>query len=237
MDFCAPMAKLFIYIFNFIFGIAGIAFVGLGMYLALSMKVYLNFLEESLPEGEQNFSILNYSILILGFVLLMISFLGCYALCTEGKCLVRTFAVLLSFILLAQVALAVGVYIFKDDAYNVIEGGMREKLTDYQKGRNDNISRFWNKVQEQFTCCGIESPDDWKNDTIPDTCCQNERSTCKKTSEDLHQTGCLKEFKEYVKENMLILGGIGVGIACAQLFAIIAGCVLAKRMRDKYDSI
>ena len=151
--------------------------------------------------------------------------------------MVRTFAVLLSFILMAQVALAVGTYIFKDDVYNAIEGGMSEKLKDFEKGRNDNISRFWNKLQEQFTCCGIKGPDDWKNDTIPDTCCQIERSNCTKSTEDVHQTGCLKEFKEYVKGNMLHLGGIGVGVACAQLFAIITGCVLAKRMRDKYDYV
>ena len=102
----------------------GIAFVVIGMYLALSMKTYVNFLEESLPQGEKNFAILTYSIIILGFVLLMVSIVGCNGLCKESSCMMKTFSILLSFVLMGQVALVVGVYILEEDVYSMIEGGM-----------------------------------------------------------------------------------------------------------------
>ena len=216
---------------------AGIAFVVIGMYLALSMKTYINFLEESLPQGEKIFAILTYSIIVLGFVLLIVSFVGCNGLCRESTCMMKTFSILLSFVLIGQVAFVVGVYILEGDVFSMIEGGMKEKLEDYNEGRNGSIAIFWNKVQEQFTCCGIEGPNDWEDDTIPGTCCQNERTDCHKTSEDLHQKGCLKEFREYVKENMLCVGYVGLGIAAAQLFAIISGCCLSKRIVNTYEYV
>ena len=102
---------------------------------------------------------------------------------------------------------------------------------------NGSVAIFWNKVQEQFTCCGIEGPNDWENDTIPGTCSKNERTDCQKKSEDLHQKGCLKEFREYVKENMLWFGYIGLGVAAAQLLAIIPGLCLSKRLVNTYEYV
>ena len=69
----------------------------------------------------------------------------------------------------------------------------------------------------QLHCCGIEGPDDWKlvyhNDTLPETCCDD--NVCEYS--EIHHTGCLKLLQTEVENYALIIGGVGIGVACIQV--------------------
>ena len=132
------------------------------------------------------------------------------------------------------------VYILKDNVYPFIEDGMKKMLNDRTNGSNTNSLLFWNKVQEEFSCCGISSPNDWKNVSLPATCCKNENIGCNETSADLHKTGCLEKFRGYLEANMFRFGYIGIGVAAVELIAIITACLMANnygknRSTNKYE--
>ena len=230
MDCCAPLLKFLLYLFNLVFFLIGAAFVSFGTYVVVSMEIYINFLEESLRDGDNNLALMMYSILIIGAVLLIVSLVGCIGLYKKNNCMMNTFTILLSFVLICQIGLVAMVYILEANVYLFIENGMRETLNDHPNGSNATSSLFWNKVQEEFSCCGISGPNDWTNGTVPDSCCKIERSGCQKTPENLHKTGCLETFKEYLKEHMFLLGYIGIGVAAIELITIITACLLANNI-------
>ena len=228
MDCCAPLLKILLYLFNLLFFLIGAAFVALGTYVVVSMEIYINFLEESLRDGDKNLAIMTYSIFIIGAVLLMISFTGCIGLYKENNCMMNTFTILLSFVLIGQIGLVALVFILEANVYSFIENGMKKTINDRTNGSNASSSLFWNKVQEENSCCGISGPNDWKNGSVPATCCKIEISGCNKTSADLHKTGCLKVFRGYLEDNMFRLGYIGICVAAVELIAIITACLLAN---------
>ena len=231
MDCCAPLLSFFLYLFNLLFFLIGAAFVAFGTYVVVSMEIYINFLEESLRDKDNNLAIMTYSILIIGAVLLIVSFVGCIGLYKKNKCMMNTFTILLSFVLIGQIGLVALVYILKAHVYSIIENGMRKTLNDRANGSNAKL--FWDKVQGEFSCCGINDPNDWKNGTIPATCCQIESSSCQETSKDLHKSGCLKKFRGHLEDNMFLLGYIGIGIAAVEVITIITACLLANNYGRK----
>ena len=79
-----------------------------------------------------------------------------------------------------------------------------------------NNDTVWNKVQPEFQCCGIHSPSDWGNSSIPQSCCKT--AGCNTTDpNEIYKEGCLDKFTEFVKEKIVIIGGIGIGLAFVQV--------------------
>lgn len=249
MGLCSSTFKFFLFLFNFIFFLAGIAIIALGSYMAIKMKDYFDFLNTSELLGDQDLGVSSYIFIVVGVFVTIISFLGCCSACTDNKCMMGTFATLMALILIAEIGVAVTMIIFKGKAYAVVSDAMKNGLDGYKDPTKEGVTKGWNEIQEQFECCGVEGPKDWKNvtalgkDNAPDSCCTVEKAGCgvgKIQGEgpytDIHNNGCLKKFQEYVESNIFLVGGVGIAIIVVQLIAVITGCCLAKKMglKDQY---
>ena len=106
MGCCDNIIKYVIFLFNFIVFLVSVALIGMGAYIQVQMNQYLDFLGDTY---------LNTSVIliIIGGVMLLISFFGCCGACTENPCMVYTYAALMGLILLSAVGVAITIYVFK----------------------------------------------------------------------------------------------------------------------------
>ena len=100
------MFKYIIFLLNFVFFLASVGLIGIGAHIQIKMTTYLDFLDAPY---------LNTSIvlIILGVVMLVVSFFGCCGACTENKCMLLTYASLLTLITLTMIAVSIVIYVFK----------------------------------------------------------------------------------------------------------------------------
>ncbi|PSN47126.1 hypothetical protein C0J52_14495 [Blattella germanica] len=66
-----------------------------------------------------------------------------------------------------------------------------------------------------FGCCGaIKENHCMIMTTLPDTCCKNENPCTKEYS---YQEGCLPKLQKEMENYAILLGGVGIGVACIQV--------------------
>jgi CD63 antigen len=250
MGFCSGTFKFFMFLINFIFFLAGVGIIALGAYMAIEMKDYFDFLGASDLVGDKDLKVSAYIFIVVGVFVTMIAFFGCCAACTDNKCMMGTFAVLMALILIAEIGVAVTIIIYKGKAYAIVADAMKNGLNGYKQEGKEGVTVGWDKIQEQFVCCGVEGPTDWTkskafNNTLdaPDSCCTGvETDTCGKGKNTkpftgLHTEGCLEKFQAFVEGNVYLVGGVGIAVALVQLLAVITGCCLAKKMGLKDDMV
>jgi len=248
MGFCSGTFKFFMFLINFIFFLAGVGIIALGSYMAIEMKDYFDFLGTSELVGDKGLKMSAYIFIVVGVLVTMIAFFGCCAACTDNKCMMGTFATLMTLILIAEIGVAVTIVIYKGKAYDVVSDAMKKGLNGYGEEGKEGVTVGWNKIQDQFTCCGVDGPTDWRNstnpdflnkDNVPDSCCNIEKENCGQNAMNtnkIHKDGCLKKFQKFVEGNVFLVGGVGLAVIVVQLISVIAGCCLAKKMghQDKF---
>ena len=107
MDSCRhSCVKYFVLVFNLLFALAGLTIVGLGAYMQIAARHYLDFL---------NSAYLNIPIIfiVLGSVIFLVSFLACCGAMTEKQAMVYIYSVLMIIILLAQFGSSITAFVLK----------------------------------------------------------------------------------------------------------------------------
>lgn len=166
--------------------------------------------------------------------------------------MVTTFAVLLAIIFILEIAAGALAYNYRGK----LEDSAKTALTQgVEKYDSDKVyAEAMDKVQDQFDCCGIDDNDGYKmylegsnatdGDAFPKSCCvANSSIPCPKTigeakkakSAAFKKTGCLKGFEKYLKDHLIIVGGVGVGIAFIQLIGIVFACCLMRSIKKEYE--
>lgn len=231
----AACVKMMLFAFNLIFVIAGIALIAVGAYVNLQMSEYFDFFgHEYLGPG--------IIVIIVGSLIFFIAFLGCCGARQESVCMVKTFAVLLMVVLVVLVAGAIAGFVIGGKIEDEIDEKLGDALKNYKKDGYEGVTKAWNKLQEEFECCGINSADDWKASSDlnqpPTSCCKVEVNTCNtnKTS-DIFGESCKHQFKDWVKHNEMIIGGVALGLAFVLVMGIILACCLAKAIKSQYETV
>lgn len=245
MGSCDTMLKYVVFLFNFVFFLTGVALIGIGAYIQVNMQKYLDFLGSTY---------LNTSILliIVGAVILVVTFFGCCGSCTENHCMLYTYGTLLSIILLVSIGLAITVYIFKDKVKAKVEDAMTNGLEHYNMENYEGVTDTWNIIQFDFNCCGVQAYTDWKDTdfggsgNVPDSCCLEEMTECGKgvgnlpeseAKNKIHTRGCFATFETTVQENVAIVAGIGAGVVVLLLIGVVIACCLARNMKERRNYV
>lgn len=131
-------------------------------------------------------------------------------------------------------------YVLRSSAGDMVSERMKSTIYHYNDPNNTDTIKFWDKIQIDFECCGINSPKDWvdtwndtlkpnwkKNEYLPYSCCPIPYGTvgdynCTYTTvkENVHfnKDGCLVKFSNFVQTHALELGVFGLGIAFCQVY-------------------
>jgi len=236
MSCCEVLIKYIVFLFNFVFFLTSVALIGIGAYIQINMTKYLDFLGNTY---------LNTSIIliIIGALMLIVTFFGCCGACTENPCMMYTYATMLALILLSLIGVAITVYVFRNDARDVIVTTMNTSLNNYGDDEHKGVTETWDIMQNDFKCCGVNNYTDWagttfgKSGDVPDTCCKEKTPSCGKgaseSTDKIYTTGCFVKFENYVTDNAAAAAGVGVGVIVLLFMGVCVSCCVARGLASK----
>ncbi|KAM4750902.1 tetraspanin-1-like [Anableps anableps] len=237
---CKGFLKIMMFIFNGVIFLAGVAILGVGVWVVVDEDSLFSLVEnvEGLPEEVFQLVYVGYVLIGVGAVLLIIGFLGCCGAIKESKCMLLTFFSIVLIIFIIEVAGGVVLFVFKDtvdELFNSIEDKVRKDIQS-NYGKDDDMTSLWNATMEQFHCCGYKNYTDFQGspfntlnggDIYPAQCCMQSRSTC--NSNTAHQEsveGCFDKLVRTLEDNSLIIAGVAMGIAALEIAAMVVSMVL-----------
>ncbi|XP_041439156.1 uncharacterized protein LOC734406 isoform X2 [Xenopus laevis] len=130
--------KYSMFAFNFLFWVTGCSIIAIGIYFVVN-----NIYRDLLPN---NPSLTVGNVLIaIGIIIMVFGFLGCMGAIKENKCLLLTFFILLLLILLAEVIMAIFLYVYEKQLDNYV----KETLTNsFEQNVKRNSSEAWDMIQQ-----------------------------------------------------------------------------------------
>ncbi|XP_012608451.1 CD63 antigen [Microcebus murinus] len=208
----------------------GLIAVGIGTQLVLS---------QTITQGTTPGSLLPVVIIAVGAFLFLVAFVGCCGTCKENYCLMVTFAIFLSLIVLVEVAAAIAGYVFRNKVKSEFNKDFRQQMENYPK--NNNTASVLDRMQQNFNCCGAANYTDWENipsmgkNRVPDSCCINVTVGCGSNLEKIYTEGCVEKIGSWLRKNMLLIAAAALGIAFVEVLGIVFACCLMKSIRSGYE--
>ncbi|XP_053173639.1 CD63 antigen [Scomber japonicus] len=228
--------KFLLFFFNFIFWICGLALIVVGILVQLALhKTFM--IRDATASGAP------IVLIGIGVVIFFIAFFGCCGAWKENYCMVTTFAILISLVIIVEIAAAIAGYIFRNKISTVVQDSLTEMITKY----NNSSAEFRDavdKLQEDLKCCGANSSTDWKHfkpdgTSVPDSCCKNVTANCgAKTMTDsakVYQKGCHDALEALLKKNIQWVIVAALVIAFLQIMGIVFSCMLMRGIRSGYE--
>ncbi|XP_056653945.1 CD63 antigen [Monodelphis domestica] len=226
--------KFLLYVLVLAFWACAVGLIAVGVAVQFTLN-------HTIPIGATAVSVVPVVIIAVGAFLFLVSFLGCCATCKENYCLMTTFAIFLSLIVLVEVAATIAGYIFRDKVKSEFEAGFRDQMKEYEK--NNATAQFLDELQEEFNCCGAANYTDWEHipltpkNRVPDSCCVNVTLGCGSgfKPSDINQKGCVESIGNWLKQKALVLAGVALGITFVEILGVIFACCLMKSIRSGYE--
>jgi len=226
--------KFLLFVFNFIFVLAGIGLIAAGAYVKIKLDDYFDFFGNDYTGP-------GILLIVVGVIIFLIAFLGCCGAIKENYCMIVTFTILLIVIFLLQLGGGIAGVVMRDNVDKEVNDILKDAMKNYNT--SGGVRKTWDKMQDEFSCCGVDSYKDWQTDaklsTPPASCCKvagSQKCTFTSTA-DLQTEGCTKAFEGFVKDNIIIIGGIGIGLALVQLIGIIFAICMCRAIKSNYEVV
>lgn len=210
----------------------GLIAVGIGAQVVLS---------QTISQGATPGSVLPVVIIAVGAFLFLVAIVGCCGACKENYCLMITFVIFLSLIVLVEVAAAIAGYVFRDKMTSEFNKDFRQQMENYPKQNRTAV--ILDGMQKSFNCCGAANYTDWESipldpkGRVPDSCCVNITQGCgiNFNVKDIHTEGCVEKIGTWLRSNMLVVAAAALGIAFVEVLGIVLACCLVKSIQSGYE--
>ncbi|CAG2118144.1 unnamed protein product [Medioppia subpectinata] len=219
--------KTVIIILNFILWLFGWTILGIGIWLRVDPKSY----EPSRFIDTDNMIHASLIMIITGFVIILIGFVGLIGVITENSCLLATFFTVLTCLFVMQIA-AIVLGIFHGFGERLEIFANEEILQNLQQAQyNDQSRRFLDFFQVKLRCCGAQSFNDYARYgmTIP-TSCYLAGTTY------VNEQGCGRALRRFLELRSGIIGLLCLFSALIQL-VLIALSITLFCSKQSIDSI
>ncbi|KAL5960529.1 23 kDa integral membrane protein [Taenia solium] len=187
------------FFFNFIVFVFGLFLAGSGGYLLYQLSLYSN----QVGDVVKVFSI---ALIVLGFIILIVGFLGCCGACYESPCMLITFAVIVAILLCLQIAVAVFAFMYKDELMDFLSKRFEEVFSS-------SDTTFRRQIERELHCCGFK---------MPDVSC----------GFNVFEKSCWSVITSKVESSMYIIIATAGVLCLIQIAAIIAACCLQSKIRS-----
>ncbi|RZF37800.1 hypothetical protein LSTR_LSTR007162 [Laodelphax striatellus] len=125
------------------------------------------------------------------------------------------FAVLLLVIFIVEMAVGIAAGMAKDEFSNAMRSSLKKSLNNYTI--NDQDRKAWDTVQRKPPA----SANAFCRNTLDDTV--------------IFQDGCYQKLKNKVKDNIVLIMGVGIGVAFIELAGIVLACCLASAIKKEEE--
>lgn len=236
------LLKFVLFLINFGIWVLGLLLLAVGIYVQFEKT----FSDLQLDDVLTNPAI---ALIVAGVLLCIIGFCGCVGALREVFFLLIIYAVLLSIIVLIEVAIVTLFIVERDTLDNAVEKGLQFYITNYYD--DVDLQNIIDSLQTTFNCCGVVEPSDWEENiyfncssiafqrcSVPFSCCNPEEGsnvvinvqcgyrTLSLTEGryllNIHSEGCLTTFTSFITNNYYLVIGVAGGLI---LFQVINLCI------------
>ncbi|KAL2744177.1 CD63 antigen [Vespula maculifrons] len=138
-----------------------------------------------------------YAYLALGTQLGLVQLLGCVAVRRLSAKLLNVYWVLLLVLLFGDIVIGI-VWVVRSEGMNAQLRPMLRLRLQTEYGKEPRFSEHWDRLQKEFTCCGVTGPRDFGS-RWPQTCCgpiMNVSDTCQQP----YSRGCDESLLRWLRE-------------------------------------
>lgn len=233
----ARCIKILLFVFNFIFFLGGVGLLGVGIYVHLKIGDYVELSTVKYVTG-------SIIIIVVGAIIAVISFFGCCGAIKESRCLLGTFFALMLLMFGLEVAGTALGYVYREQVKTELMKDLNNTLFQYGEEDKKGVTQAYDLLQEKEKCCGVNGYLDWQktpftngnHSFVPDSCCKEVKPGCGDISsgtDHINIDGCYKRTLALLRDNLMIIGGIGVAVAVIQLLSMIFALVLICKIKDQ----
>lgn len=218
MGSCYTCIRYLMFAFNFLFWLLGCAILGVGIWVLVD-KNFSKYVDNS-----DHFNMLYtgaYVFIAIGVIMMVVGFLGCCGAIRENQCMLGTFFALLFIIFGILIAAGVWAVVAKDDLKETVNKALKEGVDGYFDKQSPE-RKFMDIVQTDFECCGA---------TLGVADYPVNQIYLVETCQDFVQP-CNNKLFQFVKENLLIIAGVAIGIAVILILGMIFSMILCCALRD-----
>ncbi|XP_038315627.1 tetraspanin-11 isoform X9 [Canis lupus familiaris] len=200
-DWLIVYLKYLLFVFNFFFWVGGATVLAVGVWTLVEKSGYLSILASS------TFAASAYILIFAGALVMVTGFLGFGAIIREDRSCLST-----------------------------LSEELKQHLTrtlaeNYRQPGAVDITLSVDRLQQDFKCCGSNSSADWQHSAyilsqeaegrrVPDSCCKTVVVRC---GQRVHPSniykvegGCITKLEQFLADHLLLMGAVGIGVACLQ---------------------
>jgi len=250
MGCATSMVRGLFFAFNFVFWVLGIVVLAIGIYSRIETDTW-----KDLINSETIFETANL-LIAAGVIVAVIGFLGCCGAIKKWQWMLVVYSILVLVIFALEIVAGAYAYAKRDKVEKNLTAGIR-KAVEKNYGEAGTASEGMTKAidwfQEKVKCCGSTGPDDWKSSTwyskrtanstadVPKTCCKSQTTGCNEDISSkngtIYTSGCIKEGTQFAKDNMWLIGGVGIGIAVVELLGIFFALCLCCAFKNEDSEV
>lgn len=202
------MVKYILFVFNLLCALGGVAILGVGIAFLLRIGDIEKIFDD------WNVQVVPILFIVIGAIIFIVAFFGCCGAIKESHCMTVTYSTFLMIMLLAQIVLAIVVFVYIGD----LQEAVRPVLARMWEQR-ENQRQVWDGIQRTLQCCGLNGREDW-GATIPPSC-------------EAFKTGCGGAVHDFISTSGNIIGAVALGVAGIELIGFIFACCLANSIRNQ----
>lgn len=229
LEGCYSCVKYLMFAFNFLFWILGCVILGVGIWIKVDPASLQNlagdsdavreFFRQFGSNGYESFGA--YVLIVIGSAMMLIGFLGCCGAIKESQCMLATFFVFLTIIFVALLVAGVYVIIVKDKVREEFAVSLQKEIEKFKQG--DKLAEeVMTSIQNKFECCGA-------GHGFTDYGFGFAGSQCRTVN---YFKPCASSLYNEFTKNIVVIGGVAIGIAAVMLLGMIFSMLLCCAIRE-----
>ncbi|XP_056434528.1 tetraspanin-11 [Gadus chalcogrammus] len=244
-DWLTVCLKYLLFVFNFLFWVGGAAVLGVGVWTLVEKSDYLSLLASS------TFAVSAYILILAGSLVVVTGFVGCCAVIREQKSCLSTYFSCLLVIFLIELVAGVLAYVYYQRLSDELKQHLNQTMSEnYAQPGAEAITLAVDRLQQDFKCCGSNNSGDWlqsvyiespesQDRLVPDSCCKTITPLCglRDHPSNIYKVegGCITKLEQFLADHLLVIGAVGIGVACLQICGMVFTCCLYRRIKiDPY---
>jgi len=180
-------------------------------------------------------------IIALGVIIILLSVLGFVGAYKNRLGLLQIFIASLFVILLLQLIAAIVGFTLRNKADAQLHNKLLNSLPAYE-GKNSDVVKEWDNLQQQWSCCGVDNYTDWTSKTKltepPSSCCvDNNCSKLINNQTTYFGPGCYDSARSLFFRYGKALGGVSLFFFFVEIVGLILAIVLLRDLKNNYGSV
>ncbi|KAI0980481.1 hypothetical protein GJ496_002386 [Pomphorhynchus laevis] len=189
MNTCFLLFRFFFFVANFVIWLLGAIFLIITIYLQFEPELQSQLVYPGLI---WLFNICTYIFVTVGLILIVVGSLGCAGTYYKNVCIIYTLFTSIVFIFCLEIAAIALFYIKKHELAARLNSNMEKVFKGYNSNNIQFREQLVDLIQDNFACCGWQSPTDYhftlfestentnkrKLTGFPDSCCRSRFRGC-----------------------------------------------------------